>query len=144
MADDSNPQGFRVDAGDQTYREMSDPDDPVHKRGGGSVKDEGRWKPLVFPETVGEAKITMGIYSLKPGEVHPLHYHDTAAEFYYVLAGSGAFTLGDKVVRGEPGVTLYMPPRTRHAVHNDGKEDLTMIFCFDCGDLADAKMVWVG
>lgn len=143
MSTNSAPQGYAIHADDQPQHEMSDPNDPAYQRGGGDPQDQGRWKALIFPETVGPAKILMGIYSLQPGEVHPLHYHETAAEFYYVLSGTGAFTLGDRVVRGTPGMTLYMPPKVRHAITNDGKEDLTMMFCFDCADLKDAKLIWV-
>jgi quercetin dioxygenase-like cupin family protein len=85
----------------------------------------------------------MGIYSLRPGETHLLHYHESAAEYYYILTGTGAFTLGDRVIRGEPGLTLYMPAKVNHAITNDGDEDLSMIFCFDRGDLKDAKCIWV-
>ena len=143
MTNDAAPQGFAIRVDEQPLHEMSDPNDPEFQRGGGSTRDGGRWRAIIAPDTVGEAKIFMGIYSLKPGETHLLHYHEKAAEFYHVLSGSGAFTIGDKVVRGEPGVTLYMPARVNHAIVNDGKEDLTMMFCFDCGDLKDAKLVFV-
>jgi oxalate decarboxylase/phosphoglucose isomerase-like protein (cupin superfamily) len=141
--EENRAQGFAINAAEQIFHEMSDKNDPEFQRGGGNTRDEGRWKGLIVPSTVGPSNMIMGIYSLRPGETHLLHYHESAAEYYYILTGTGAFTLGDRVIRGEPGLTLYMPAKVNHAITNDGDEDLSMIFCFDRGDLKDAKCIWV-
>lgn len=143
MTTETLPKGYMVNGNDRPFQEMADKNDPDFQRGGGNPDDGGRWRALITPDTIPNANIILGIYSLDPGETHLMHYHVTAAEFYYVLSGSGKFVMGEEEFRGEPGKLFYMPAEVNHLVHNDGDEPLTMVFGFDCGDLKDAKMVWV-
>jgi oxalate decarboxylase/phosphoglucose isomerase-like protein (cupin superfamily) len=135
-------QGTAIWAADQPLHEMSNVADSDVARAGGNARDGGRWKALVAPETVGKANMIVGLYWLSKGERHLLHHHETAAEFYYVVSGSGRFTLGSREIHGKPGLTLYIPAGVKHAVVNDGEEHLCIMWGFDCGDLEDAQMVW--
>jgi mannose-6-phosphate isomerase-like protein (cupin superfamily) len=143
MMSKSDPgEGLVVWADHQALHEMSDVSDAEVSRAGGDARDGGRWKALVSRETVSDAKFTLGLYWLRPGERHLVHHHKTAAEFYYVVSGRGRFTLGDRQVEGRPGLTLYIPPGVKHAIDNDGDDELCIIWGFDCGDLADSQMIW--
>jgi mannose-6-phosphate isomerase-like protein (cupin superfamily) len=42
------------------------------------------------------------------------HYHKECTEVYYILEGTGKMELGDAVIDVEPGVMVYIEPRTPH------------------------------
>ena len=42
------------------------------------------------------------------------HYHKHATEYYYILEGAGKMELDEETVDLEPGVTIVIPPGTRH------------------------------
>jgi len=106
--------------------------------------DQGRFKRLVHPDVNGAAgmEFFVGLFRMEPGEYHPLHYHPNGAEFYYVLAGSGDFRVGDEWVAGQPGLTLYFPPFTRHAVRATGTVPLEILYGFNPPDLEAVGMIW--
>ena len=56
-----------------------------------------------------QCEFAIGIYRLEPHQLHPLHLHTAAAEFYFVVAGRARFTVGDELVDGTPGTTIYLP-----------------------------------
>jgi mannose-6-phosphate isomerase-like protein (cupin superfamily) len=45
----------------------------------------------------------------------PAHYHTTANEIQYVIAGSGTEQFGSTTVTLQPGSLLVIPPRTVHS-----------------------------
>jgi quercetin dioxygenase-like cupin family protein len=51
-----------------------------------------------------------------------LHVHDRDEEWYWVLAGTYRFTLGDQDVRAEAGAFVFIPRGTPHgwALESDG------------------------
>lgn len=55
------------------------------------------------------------------------HTHERARQFFYVLAGTGTMTLGQREVQVPAASGIEVPPRTRHHMRNDGEEDLEMI-----------------
>lgn len=55
------------------------------------------------------------------------HTHERARQFFYVLAGTGTMTLGQREVQVPAESGIEVPPRTRHHMRNDGEEDLEMI-----------------
>jgi hypothetical protein len=56
--------------------------------------DQGLVKELVSRAANGSEDLNIGLYWLQPGEVHPLHYHASASEFYYVYGRFGAVHRG--------------------------------------------------
>ena len=42
------------------------------------------------------------------------HYHKECTEVYYILEGRGKMELSGDVVDIEPGMVIYIEPRTRH------------------------------
>ena len=76
------------------------------------------------------------------GEVHLLHHHPHADEWYYVIEGSARFTVGDEVIRGEPGTAMFLPAGVPHRIDNDGAERLHFVWGFDRPELAEVGIVW--
>ena len=47
------------------------------------------------------------------------HYHEIAAEHYYILSGAGEIELDDETIAVQPGDLVYIPPGVRHALRGD-------------------------
>ncbi|MCA1647329.1 MAG: cupin domain-containing protein [Chloroflexi bacterium] len=56
------------------------------------------------------------------GPVPPVHSHDLGAETFLVMEGRIEFTVADELVVCLPGQTIYVPPRTTHAVRAVGDQ----------------------
>ncbi|HEX5192762.1 MAG TPA: cupin domain-containing protein [Solirubrobacteraceae bacterium] len=108
---------------------------------GGDPRDQGRMAELISRELTG-ADFMVGVAWLSPGDVHLLHHHPHADEWYYVIAGSGIFTVGDRQVRGERGTSLFIPAGTSHRIHNDRADELHIAWGFNRESLADVGFVW--
>ena len=110
---------------------------------GGDPRDQGRLVELVSDELVGSQRLMVGLAWLGPGEVHLLHHHPHADEWYYVVRGSAWFTIGDETVRGTPGSTLWIPTATPHGIHNDDPtETVEFLWGFDKPRLDAVGIVW--
>ena len=56
----------------------------------------------------------------RPGQSQKPHTHDDQDKIYYVLEGSGRFSLGGKEERLPPGEALVAPAGVEHGLVNDG------------------------
>lgn len=97
----------------------------------GNIKDQGKYKVLISEETNGSKDLYLGIGWLAPREVHILHHHPDASEFYYILAGSGKVTVGEQVVEAGPGTAIYIPSGDKHKIVNDGKQTMVVLFAYN-------------
>lgn len=76
---------------------------------------------------------TQGLYNLflkesAPGARIPAHVHHRDAGAYYVLGGSGSWTLTDgREVPAETGSFFYCPPGAARAWHNAGADPLRLL-----------------
>src|SRR4030042_2767379 len=93
----------------------------------GEPRDEVVFKRLISEET-GSNDISLGIGWLKPGEVHILHHHPKASEFYYVIEGSSEITVDDETRQARAGMAVYLPAGAKHKILN--KTDKTCIILF--------------
>lgn len=64
-------------------------------------------------------------WSLAPGFTSDWDEHDVV-ELWFVSTGTGIVSHGEVTVRVRAGDAVYMPSRTRHRVHNDGDEPITL------------------
>ncbi len=96
----------------------------------GNLRDDGRWKSLIDKEK-GSKDLFLGIGWLKPGEIHLLHHHTNASEFYYILEGTATVTSGDEVQKVRAGTAIYIPAGDEHRIVNDGNHELTILFGCD-------------
>lgn len=99
----------------------------------GNSKDQGCWKSLIDREK-GSQDLSLGIGWLKPGEVHLLHHHEEASEFYYIIEGSGTITVADETVKATPGTTIYIPAGDKHKIVNDSDRDMIVLFGYNRPD----------
>ena len=90
--------------------------------------DKLRWQRIVGPDDSED--LIFGVGELDPGEFHLLHYHEDAAECYFVLEGQGKFRVDDEVIDGTPGTGIYMPAGSKHAILNDSDKKLVFFFAY--------------
>lgn len=71
------------------------------------------------------SRLLVGLNCLLPGQEQALHDHPDQDKFYYILAGAGLFTVGQRQQRCGPGELILAPAGEAHGVRNDGDEMLT-------------------
>lgn len=133
---------FHIRADEQPVVDQSDATDEAWMSAGGNPRDRGRLVELVSEQLVGSERLMVGLAWLSPGEVHLLHHHTHADEWYYVVRGSARFTVGDEEIRGTPGSALWIPRSVPHGIHNDGGGTLEFLWGFDTPRLDAAGIVW--
>lgn len=48
----------------------------------------------------------------------PAHWHAYTSEWWWVLSGTLAITVGEETITAVPGTKVYIPPRTTHTFWN--------------------------
>ncbi|MBW7882308.1 MAG: cupin domain-containing protein [Caldilineaceae bacterium] len=72
-----------------------------------------------FKHTFFESsRLLAGLNVLRPGQSQPLHDHAGQDKFYYVLEGTGLFTVGEQSQRCGPGTLVLAPAGIPHGVTN--------------------------
>jgi quercetin dioxygenase-like cupin family protein len=69
----------------------------------------------------------VGLNCLESGQTQNLHAHDGADKFYFVLEGSGLFTVGDEEADAGVGSLIIAPSGIPHGVTNNGHERLSIL-----------------
>ena len=59
------------------------------------------------------------------GETH--HYHNQAAQCFYMLAGCAVMQLDGQQVDLDEGMALHIPPNTNHAIVNQTGEEIRFL-----------------
>ena len=98
--------------------------------------DQGTVQRLLDQEVLGDetCRFAAGIFRLEPNQLHPLHLHTAATELYYVVSGRARFTVGDEIVEGVPGTTIYLPIGLPHAIETDA-DQVEVLYCFTPADI---------
>lgn len=97
---------------------------------------------LISREISGAADVCVGLAWYRPGDVHLLHHHPRADEWYYVISGTGLFTVDGVEHRAEVGSAMFIPAGIGHRVHNDSDQTLHIAWGFNRGSLQDVGIVW--
>ncbi len=94
-----------------------------------SVLDYAKEQPeKPFKHTfLNTARVLVGINVLAEGQEQPIHDHQDQDKFYFVLEGTGWFTVGDQTVPCSPGVLVLAPAGIDHGVHNPGPQRLVFL-----------------
>ena len=89
---------------------------------------EGTNQEKFFKSTLWQgAKVMVGLNCLEPGQTQSVHSHSDADKFYFVLTGSGDFTVdNERKVVGQ-GTLVVAPAGVPHGVKNVGNERLTLL-----------------
>ena len=133
---------YAIRAAEQPVVNQDDPDDVHWINAGGDPRDRGRFVEVITGRLSGSKRMMVGIAWFEPGDVHLLHHHPHADEWYYVIEGSALFTVGDEVIRGTPGTALFLPAGVPHRIDNDGGERLHIAWGFDRPELDEVGIVW--
>ncbi len=67
------------------------------------------------------------IYCFEPGQEQPLHGHEGCDKIYYVIEGSGTFTVGDEKKKLGPQMAVLCPPGVDHGVLNTGEGRMVLL-----------------
>jgi len=95
-----------------------------------SPEGKGRYgRPIFDPKSIPGAHCSMAILRYEAGGVGPAHEHESEVEVFFGLRGLGEIVFLGKAHRLEPGVAIYVPPKTEHLTKNVGDEDLEFV-CF--------------
>ena len=73
------------------------------------------------------SRVLVGINVLAAGQEQPIHDHQDQDKFYFVLEGTGQFTVGDQTVPCGPGTLVLAPAGTDHGVKNSGPQRLVFL-----------------
>lgn len=74
-----------------------------------------------------EPQLFCDAYCLEPGQSQKVHTHADAAKIYYVLEGTGRFTVGEAEESLGPGFAVLAPAGVEHGVRNEGPERLALL-----------------
>lgn len=67
------------------------------------------------------------VYCLLPGQHQRIHAHEGSDKIYYVLEGTGRFTVGDEERDLPKGNAVIAPAGEPHGVRNETDEDLVLL-----------------
>jgi quercetin dioxygenase-like cupin family protein len=76
---------------------------------------------------VETAQLFCDLYCFEAGQAQPPRTHDGATKFYYVLEGTGLFTLGDEERHVSAGGFVCAEPGVVHGVSNAGPARLVAL-----------------
>jgi quercetin dioxygenase-like cupin family protein len=71
--------------------------------------------------------VMVGLNCLDKQQVQSVHAHQGADKFYFVLEGSGRFTVGDDERDAVAGSLVVAPAGVPHGVVNDGSGRLSLL-----------------
>jgi mannose-6-phosphate isomerase-like protein (cupin superfamily) len=66
-------------------------------------------------------------YCLLPGQAQNVHAHEGSDKVYYVLSGTGRFTVGDEEEDLGPGHAVIARAGVPHGVRNETTENLALL-----------------
>ena len=67
------------------------------------------------------------LYCLLPGQQQKIHAHEDSDKVYYVLEGTGHFTVGDEERKLPQGHAVIAPAGETHGVQNETQENLVLL-----------------
>ncbi|MEP6569164.1 MAG: cupin domain-containing protein [Acidobacteriota bacterium] len=72
-------------------------------------------------------QVMVGLNCLEPGQAQKVHAHQGADKFYFVLEGSGMFTVGGEEQEAGAGTLVVAPSGIPHGVTNAAGERLSLL-----------------
>jgi quercetin dioxygenase-like cupin family protein len=76
--------------------------------------------------TRGE-QMLVGLNCLEPGQSQGAHAHTGSDKFYFVLEGTGTFTVGDEARESAEGSLVFAPAGVSHGVVNQSTTRLSLL-----------------
>ncbi len=72
-------------------------------------------------------RLLLGLNCLEPGQEQHVHTHAGQDKFYFVVEGTGTFTVGDEAREVGEGWTIWAPAEAPHGVINTGARRLVLL-----------------
>lgn len=93
------------------------------------VEDHLRFQPekLAKIALATTERIQLDLYCVAPGQGQKAHTHAAQDKVYYVLKGTGRFSLGGKEETLASGEALVAPAGVEHGLVNDGTDPLVVL-----------------
>lgn len=91
------------------------------------TKDGSIIRELMHPATHGNRNQSLAEASVAAGACTRRHRHRQSEEIYFITAGIGRMSLGDRTFPIETGDSVCIPPGTWHALANTGTEVLKVL-----------------
>jgi mannose-6-phosphate isomerase-like protein (cupin superfamily) len=93
------------------------------------VADHARLSPgkMAKIALAATARVQLDLYCVGPGQAQAVHTHAGQDKIYYVIEGSGRFTLGDREERLGPGEALVVGSGIPHGLENEGDQPLLVL-----------------
>jgi mannose-6-phosphate isomerase-like protein (cupin superfamily) len=89
---------------------------------------EGSRPDKVFKATLWQGEhVMIGLNCLEPQQTQPVHAHEGADKFYFVLTGRGSFIVGDEEQTVEAETVVIAPAGVPHGVTNTGDDRLSLL-----------------
>ena len=92
-----------------------------------TTKDGSSIKELMHPEHQDVKNQSFAEATVPAGIKTELHLHIETEELYFIIAGVGKMTLGDKTFLVNPGDTICISPNTPHCILNCGPNELKFL-----------------
>ena len=95
---------------------------------------EGSSAEKFFKTTLWQGEhVMVGLNCLEPNQIQPVHAHAGADKFYFVVSGTGSFTVGEEERTVESGALVIAPAGVPHGVKNTGAERLSLLIAIAPG-----------
>ena len=94
---------------------------PLNERGGQLsylLLDRGQF---------GSSRLSVTWVEGKPGSEQQIHAHETNEQVYVVVRGRGLMRVADEQAPVEASDLVFIPPKTGHAIRNEGVEPLVYV-----------------
>ncbi|MEW5961135.1 MAG: cupin domain-containing protein [Chloroflexota bacterium] len=99
------------------------PQNIAHYREHAGSKPDKFYKTTLFQ---GD-HLLIGLNCLEPGQVQPVHEHADQDKFYYVIEGTGEFTVGEQLTSVGAGHVVWAEAGVPHGVENKGPARLIVL-----------------
>lgn len=88
-----------------------------------------RFEKMLKTNLFESERMFCDLYCFEPGQEQALHDHDGNDKLYYVLEGSGLFTVGEESKSLKQGDVTWAPSGELHGVKNDsGRQLVCLVF----------------
>jgi len=93
------------------------------------LADMVRYAPdkMAKVDVASSPRLICGLNCFEPGQSQKVHAHPGADKLYYVLEGSGEFSVGDEKRTLSTGELIHVPEDVPHGVTNTGRDNLAVM-----------------
>ena len=95
---------------------------PTNHRGNGQVS-----YLLLEPGQFGSRHLGITWVDADPGSQQSLHSHPDSEQVYVIVSGRGEMIIEGERREVDAGTMVFIPPASKHAIHNPGPERLTYV-----------------